>query len=360
MKKYTCYLALILLAVACKKKVETTNPELASITESVYASGYIKSEDQFDLYAKVSGRVQEILVKEGDTIIEGQVLFQLDGDAQQYLYENATLAADYASVASQKEKLKEAQQSVQLAKEKNELDSMNYIRQDNLWKKSIGSKVEWESRKLQWESSKSAYQSSLTRLNDLKRQIDLNALQSRNNQNISKLQSGDYSVRSLSVGRVYSIGVVKGDWITPQKRLAVIGSAKDFVIEMQVDEFDITQVKDGQKVIVSMDSYKNQVFEALVTKIFPLMNERTKTFKVEARFVKLPEVLFPNTTVEANIILQTKTNVLLIPRRYLKNDSTVIDNQGNEINIKVGLKDYDKVEITQGLSKETELQLPTP
>lgn len=360
MKNLTSIVFLFLLAIACKKKTETIRPESSSITESIYASGLVKSEDQYDLYAKVNGRVQEVMVTEGDTVAADQILFQLDGDAQNYLLENAELSADYASANNQKDKLKESQQAVQLAKEKAALDSLNYTRQNNLWKNGIGSKVEWESKKLQWESSKNGYLSSLTKYNDLKKQIELNAKQSRNNQNISKLQTGDFSIRSLIAGRVYSIDVVKGDWITPQKRLAVIGSAQEFILEMQVDEFDITQVKIGQKVIVSMDSYKNQVFDAEVTKVFPLMNTRTKTFKVEARFIKNPEQLFPNTTIEANIIIQTKNNTLLIPRRFLKNDSTVLDIDGNEIKVKTGLKDYEKVEIIQGISKETELLLPTP
>ena len=73
-----------------------------------------------------------------------------------------------------------------------------------------------------------------------------------------------------------------------------------------------------------MDSYKGQVFEAVIEKIDPLMNERSRSFTVEARFTTRPPSLYPNLTAEANIIIRTKENAITIPRAYLLNDSTVV------------------------------------
>jgi hypothetical protein len=55
-----------------------------------------------------------------------------------------------------------------------------------------------------------------------------------------------------------------------------------------------------------MDSYKGDVFEAHVDKIVPIMVVRSRTFKIEAHFIKAPSKLYPNLTAEANIIIQTK------------------------------------------------------
>ena len=107
-----------------------------------------------------------------------------------------------------------------------------------------------------------------------------------------------------------------------------------------------------------MDSYQGKTFEARVTKINPMMNERTKSFTVEATFVKQPPVLFPNFSFEANIVLRSRENALLIPRSLLLPGNKVMLSNGEKRKVTVGLKDYQKVEITSGLKATDELMLP--
>ena len=47
---------------------------MEKITESVYASGIIKSKNQYQVYAAVSGLIQQILVSEGDVVKKGDML----------------------------------------------------------------------------------------------------------------------------------------------------------------------------------------------------------------------------------------------------------------------------------------------
>jgi HlyD family secretion protein len=88
------------------------------------------------------------------------------------------------------------------------------------------------------------------------------------------------------------------------------------------------------------------------------MNERTKSFTVEALFTKAPSVLYPNLSFEANIVIQTKSNVLLIPRNYLFNDSLVNKENGEQVVVQTGLMDYQKVEILNGISANETLLKP--
>jgi multidrug efflux pump subunit AcrA (membrane-fusion protein) len=149
---------------------------------------------------------------------------------------------------------------------------------------------------------------------------------------------------------VYSLIKEPGEMVSPQTPLAVIGDATLFLLEMQIDEYDIAKIKLGQTVLLTMDSYKGQMFEAKVSKIIPLMNERSKSFTVEAEFVKQPPVLYPNLTAEANIIIRSKENALIIPRSYLLNDSFVRVGKNKIKKVVTGLKDYQKVEIVNGLT----------
>jgi hypothetical protein len=88
------------------------------------------------------------------------------------------------------------------------------------------------------------------------------------------------------------------------------------------------------------------------------MNERNKTFLVEALFDTPPTLLYPNLTFEASIVIQRKTDALIIPRSYLVNDSTVILQSGDEKIIQTGLKDFRFIEVLSGLNEGDELTKP--
>ena len=107
-----------------------------------------------------------------------------------------------------------------------------------------------------------------------------------------------------------------------------------------------------------MDSYKGEVFEAIIDKIFPLMNEKSRSFTAEAHFIKQPPNLYPNLSSEANIIIETKEKAITIPRNYLVENSFIITGKNERKKVITGLMDYEKVEIVKGLSVTDEIIKP--
>ena len=357
MQKIALYIPFLFL-MACKNKTESIQPETASISESIYASGIIKSKNQYQAYATVNGIVETVFVAEGDMVKKGSPILSISNEAQRLSKENAELAARFADVNANQGKLNEAKLLLDLAKNKMKNDSNMFVRQKTLWAQNIGSKVELEQRELAYQNAKTAYYSASVKYEDLKRQLDLSSTQSKNTLLISAKQESDYTLKSEIDGVVYNLYKSKGELVGLQTPLAVIGDEKQFILEMQVDEYDIFKIKKDMQVLVTLDSYKGKVFNAKVTKIYPLMNERSKTFLVEAEFTQAPEVLYPNITFEANIVMQQKDKALLIPRNYLLNDSTVLNAKGEEVRISTGLKDYQKIEILSGLSANDEIRKP--
>lgn len=347
------------LCWSCSPKSETTKPSLSDITESVYASGTVKSEHQYQAFATVSGIIQEVFVSEGDTVKQGTAILSIANETQKLSEENAALSASYADLATQEGKLQDARQNIELAKRKVQLDSALWARQQNLWQQNIGSKAELEQRELAYQNAKGQLLTASVKYEDLKRQLSLNAQQSKKNYQISSKLAGDFTLRSDIDGVVYSLPKKKGELVNPQTALATIGDAQNFVLEMQVDEYDILKINKGMEVLVTMDSYKGNLFKAVLSKIDPIMNEKSKSFLVEARFIEAPPLLYPNVSFEANIILSSKKNALLIPREYLLNDSFVLNKKKEKIQVRTGLKDYKMVEILSGISKEDELIKPS-
>lgn len=344
-----------LFIFACNKKTNEISPEVKNITESVYASGKIVSKNQYTVYSNVSGVITNIYVDEGDLINLNSPILKIENKTQELSKENAKLNLFLSNKKNNEGKIKEAEELVELAKNKLKNDSLLYERQLNLWKEKIGTKVELENKEINFKNSKTNYFSAIERLDNLKRQIEISAIQANNNLKIAEKVEQDFEILSLIEGKVYSLNVKKGEIVSPQIPIAIIGSNEDFILEMQIDERDITQIKVGLDVVVSLNSYSNRIFNAKITKINPIMNEQTKTFLVEAEFIEKPDKLYPNLTFEANIITNSKENALLIPIEYLQNDSIVVLSSGEEKVVKTGLKDFKMVEILSGLSKNDKL-----
>lgn len=347
-----------LFLLSCKSKEEKIKPTEESISESIYASGTLKSRDQYQAFATVNGIIENIFVTEGQAVKKGDPVLSIYNEAQRLNKQNAELAAAFTDLNANQGKLNDAKALIDLSKNKMKNDSALYARQVALWQQQIGTKVELEQRELAYENSRNAYQSAIIKYDDLKRQLDFASEQSKKNLQISGRMERDYTVRSEMDGIVYSLPKLKGEIVGVQTPLAVIGASNKFVLEMQVDEYDILKVKTGLPVLITMDSYKGKVFNARVTKVNPLMDQRSKTFLVEAEFTQQPETLYPNISFEANIIVQTKEKALLLPRNYLLNDSVVIKSNGEKTVVKTGLRDYQKIEILSGISANDELVKP--
>lgn len=344
---------IIILLTACGNGNSGIQPAVGDITQSVYASGVVKAEGQYIVYPNANGVLQTVYVAVGDSIVKGQSLFELDSDKAQLSTENARLAYQLSNENSRyiQDKIAEMQLAVQNAKDKLKLDESVYNRYIKVKDQGGVSEVDFEKVELAYKSSRSAYETAQSRLNQFR--IQLQNEQSRSNVNLrlSEKSQSDFTVKSAFTGKLFDVLVKEGTLVSPQTPLAVIGRANSFLLELEVDENDMVQVTVGQKVLVTMDSYKNQVFEAEVRKIYPIMDDRSRTFKIEAHFLKVPPKLYPNLTAEANIIIRAKKQALIIPKEYLIDKEFVWVNGDEKRKVKIGLSDYQNVEILEGLQK---------
>lgn len=354
---YIILLIFLFLVIGCSNSTVTIKPKKSNITESVYAAGIVKSKNQYKVFSKTNGKVQTIFVKEGDSVQVGTPLFQLENKSTKLSTENALAVAFANNYEQNKSKLSEAKNAIALAQKKVSNDSLLLVRQQYLWERNIGSKVELEQRELSLKNSQSNLKKAKVLYEDLKRQLKLASKQSKNNLKIAQSAESDLIIQSELDGIVYKINAKKGEFTNGSAPLAVLG-AHEFLIEFNVDEQDIVKIKKGQKVLLRLDSYEDQVFEAAVSFIYPMMDERKRSFRVEAVFTKSPKVLYPNLTLEANIIINERTEVLTIPANYLVGDSAVMLEDGSIRPVKIGLNDYNRVEVIDGIDQGTKIRLP--
>lgn len=350
---------LFLLLNSCNSKQDSIYPKMGTITTSIYASATVQPDSAYTVYSNVGGILDKVYIKEGDMISINSPLFEVINVTSKSNAQNAALNVTlskerYTGTSSILESLRE---NINAAKLVVSNDSINYERQSRLWKKNIGSKAQFESQKLKFQQSKA-------RLSNLKNDYCLketelrsNMKQAQNNYNSALSQSSDFTIKSKINGSVYDVLINPGEIINPQKGLAYIGSADIFIIEMLIDEVDIIKVLLGQEVLITLEAYPNEVFVARVSKIYPQKDIRNQTFTIEARFVTPPEKLYAGLSGEANIITSIKENVLIIPNAYLIDDNHIRTSSG-AVEVTVGLQSIDSVEITSGITTQTELFKP--
>ncbi|MFM6937602.1 MAG: HlyD family secretion protein, partial [Aquirufa sp.] len=227
--------------------------------------------------------------QEGQSVEVGTPLLRVSNDTQKFNLENAQLSAQFNDASNNQGKITEADALVQIAKAKLKLDSSLYARQKTLWSQQIGTRIEFEQKELNYQNSKANYLSASQRFKDLKRQINFSSAQTKNNVQISAHQNEDFILKSKVKGTVLSLLKEKGELVSPQTPIATLGNTNNYKLEMQVDEHDIFKIQLGQTVAITFDAYQNQYFEAKVSKIASIMNERNKTFLIEAQFTKAPE-----------------------------------------------------------------------
>lgn len=335
---------------ACQEEVEKTKPKLTNLTESVYTSVTIQPDELYSVYASVGGILDEKNIEEGDLVKEGQKLFQIINDAPEINAESARLSLEIAkeNYKGRADVLVGIEDEIRAAKLKLTNDSINYFRQKNLWEKNVGSKIDLDTRKLNYDVSKNNLKMLRNRYDRTEVELQNQVQRAENAYRATLVNTKDFSVRSKINGKVYALFQEPGELVSLQQPLASIGSATDFIIELLIDEVDIARVKKGQKVLVNLDAYGDQIFEAKVTKIYPRKEQRTQTFKVEALFENAPEILYPGLSGEGNIVISERENTLIIPYDYLIDGNKVQTENGLK-EIEIGLKTIENVEIISGI-----------
>nr|WP_294943396.1 efflux RND transporter periplasmic adaptor subunit [uncultured Mucilaginibacter sp.] len=353
-RKLSVFGFLLLLTIsACTKRRESTKASVHDISISLYASAIVKADGQYTSYSVVPGIVKTVNVVPGQPVKPGQVLFTLDNAEANLNVENSlrNLEFNRDNYRSGSEKLQEGIYKVQQAKDKFLLDSSFFYRQQNLWSQGIGTRAEFDQRSLNFNNARIDYQLAKKNLSQLKKDLKIEMQTAGTNYQISTKRRNDYTIKSEISGLVFNVIAVKGELINNQSPLAVIGEPGGYYLEMSVDENDIVKVKTGQRVEITMDSYKGKVFTGTVNKIYPIMDERSRTFRVDAQFVDAPQQLYPNLSAEVNTVIETKRKVITIPRAYLDKYNRVWLPGNRKRQVVIGANDERIVEIKRGLKE---------
>jgi multidrug efflux pump subunit AcrA (membrane-fusion protein) len=348
-------LALLLLAASCKPKYDEVSPKIAPITEAVFASGSIEPKDAYILTTLFDGYIEKRYVQENDNVKYGQLLFRLDSRQQNTQVAIALTNLQYARISASQNsgELSQIRAQVDASRVKAQTDSVNMARFARLYTTHSVSKKDVDDARVTYITSYNNYRANLA--NYRATADKLNQAVATTESQLENAQAGDqyYDLKAMADGKVYQVFKQQGDLVRKGDQVAKLGNPNSIVINMDVDENNIRKVKCGQQVLVELNTEKDKTYEAYVSKIYPHFDDKSQSYKVEARFVTLGAHLIPGTQLQANIITNKKDNALLIPHQYLVKDNKVLVKHGKNIDtatITTGITSYDWVEVLSGLT----------
>ena len=169
-------------------------------------------------------------------------------------------------------------------------------------------------------------------------------------------------VKSPIEGTVIRYYVDVGDSVIPQEpmpqepvvNIAYMDKVK---IVVNVGEKDISKLRKGEKVRVSVDAYPEENFLGRVVKVAPAVDPRSRKLKVELEIENKDHRLKPGMFADVEIIYNEHSNVLVVPRiAVLEKEGrtilfTVDDDSAKLREVKTGISDEEKIEIVEGLSE---------
>lgn len=329
-------------------------PEVKPLMEAVYASGFVVSKDEYEIFAQVEGYLADKLVNDGDAVKKGEPLFVIEAGQQSARYRMAKETFDLAAKNYRDDSpvLAELKAATETARSKMQFDSLNFVRYANLLKGNATSQGEYDRIKLLYENSRNEYTLQKSRFERTRNQTYLDWQNAKNQLVIAGDESGRYIVRSDVDGLVFMTAKEKGEMVRRNEAIAVVGKKDAFYLQLNIDELDVQRVREGQEVLVKIDAYPGKIFSAKLTKIYPMVDRRQQAVRADATLNEDLPGWFSGLALEANIIIRKKDQAIVIPKsKLLPGDSVIIQSDEGSKKIKVtkGIETLDEVEIVEGL-----------
>lgn len=353
----------VLIGVAlwwgCREENDRIKPQLRQISESVYASVTVQPKQLYNVYPVHQGIIEVLHIAEGDSVEARQPLAEMLAVDQELNLQNANLRFKLAQdqYKGRATALASLREEIALMEVQVQVDSQNFKRQEHLWSQNIGSRSALENAELKYKASRKSLDVLRVQLDQKENELETAYEQARVAMEQARTTLDQFTVESRFDGCVYEVLKEEGERVLIQEAIARIGMCDSFILEMLVDEVDIARLRMGQLVIVHLDAYPKEVFEAAVTRIYPSKDLQTQTFTVEAEFLASPPVLYAGLGGEANIVIATRDNAMTIPIEYLKDDGWVVTPDGEKA-IETGLRNLDHIEVLSGIDTSTVIMKP--
>ncbi len=286
--------------------VEVVEPVKTDIFATYHTTTTISSDADAPVPAKVEGEIVEILVEEGDQVIQGQVLAKLDGERLRLEMEQAR--------ANLEKTTREYQRSI------------------SLHERGLVSSATFEGMKYDMDALRAAYE--LKRLNY------------------------DYTnVRATISGIVSARNVKLGQHLNANEDAFRVTDTGKLVAHLKIPQSELARIFAGQEAEIRVDAMPDDVFVASIARISPTIDIRNGTFRATAYVSNASGLLAPGMFGRFDIAYEKHADALTIPAAAVleeDNETVVyIVDGGAAVRraIVTGIEDNGVIEVLSGIDE---------
>ena len=281
---------------APESPVKTGKAEIADVQVKVTEVGTVEPEVKVEVKSAISGKVIELLHRDGDIVRRGQVLARVEPDLNQA-----------QSLAETKNELASANIRFQEAKKNWEADHKLFL-QGLLAPKQYRD-VEGEYLQARQEFDKQQEKYALVEKSGIP--IDQSPANFRGS-NVVAPMDGVVLTKNVEIGESITSGVSSFNAGTV---LFTVADTSRMIVKAGVNEVDIGKIKVGMPVKVTLDAYPKVKFAGRIDRIAPAVriDEKVRVFDVEIRLDAQGLELRSGMTANIEVIGEKKTKVLSVP-----------------------------------------------
>ena len=282
------------LIVKKARGTSATEVELAvvaaqDVQPSILASGVLAFRNEVNLTAEVTAKVRTILIKEGDTVTQGQTLLLLDPE----IYNNA--------IEREQASLRQSRIGIERQRDLVALRQKTYERSRVLAEQRLIDRARLDEDRNQLDLARADLRTSEESL-----------LQAESVLNDAREQRARTEIRSPITGRVVSLPIKVGETAVPSTsafagaQLMKIADTSEIIAELKVDEADIAKIDIGQRAEVFAAAYPDTALKSTVEQIAlaPTIEGQGRAYKVTVRLVAPADLkLRSGMSVRSNIFL---------------------------------------------------------
>jgi HlyD family secretion protein len=353
--------------------------ERGDIARSVVATGKIEPLTKVEVKSKASGIVKKLYVEAGDRVHAGEVLAELDKDqlASSVKEGEANLRAAQAAVLAAEataQRMEVEAEGPDIPFLKDNMDRYKELFREGMVAENVMQDAEMNYRLAvnRQAAARRTVASSEAQVAQAKAQVaQARAALDTARENLSYATitspiDGMVLSRDVEIGGAVSSILVLGSDST---LVMTLGNTSQVFVRGKVDESDIGKVFEGQPARIVVESFKDKTFHGKVTQIAPLGvdKDNVTTFEVKVSIQNPSGELRANMSANAEIILEEKHDLLLIPEGALiydkdKNTSVEVadpkqENGRRKVDVKIGISNGVKAEVLSGLKEGQEVVL---
>lgn len=325
--------------------------EIGDISVELNEVGVIQPKTMVLVKSKVSGKVQNLYVEEGQQVRRGDLLATVEPDM-----------AQARTVASLKSSYGRARVDMERARQ-------DYERDLELHEAGHISDEELRLAKDDYDIARIDYQSALEQMRLAEEDgvsMDLDA-EAEELLDVVAPASGSVIDVDIEEGEIVTSGAVS---YTSGTTLMTIADLSAMQILAGVNEVDVGKIRHGQDVAIDVDAYPNVRFHGVISHIAPAARDEqgVKIFDVEIDITDTDERLRPGMTANIEIQGDHREGILTVPieAAFKKGGRYVVylfdgsENEPVEREVVTGINNIEKIEIVEGLSEGDVVALYDP